>query len=166
MSLAADAPLTNLICTSCGHQFSLVDNSRTTWTAEALTTMGRFELVERLGLGGFGTVWKARDTELDRIVALKIPRMGDWLTGQQPTNRDAVSMCMSIANALHHAHEQGVIHRDMKPANIIVDGEGNDRVASCWSSTPGRIDVGWPRDSGRISNSAWHSGAYHCAMTG
>ena len=37
------------------------------------TKLGRFELIERLGVGGFGSVWKARDKELDRTVAIKMP---------------------------------------------------------------------------------------------
>jgi serine/threonine protein kinase len=44
--------------------------------AEALQKIDRFELISRLGVGGFGTVWKARDTGLDRTVAVKIPRHG------------------------------------------------------------------------------------------
>ena len=39
-------------------------------------TIGHFELLESVGDGRFGTVWKARDTKLDRTVAVKIPRRG------------------------------------------------------------------------------------------
>jgi serine/threonine protein kinase len=36
--------------------------------------IGRFELIQEVGRGAFGTVWEARDTRLDRTVAVKIPR--------------------------------------------------------------------------------------------
>lgn len=126
--------------------------------APSLSQMGRFELIERIGVGGFGSVWKARDKQLDRTVAVKVPRaggmtseeqekffrearaaaqlkhpsivsvhevgrdgdsiyivsefvrgitLGDWLTGQQLTSREAAELCAKIADALHHAHDHG-----------------------------------------------------------
>lgn len=177
--LPVDAPLTDLTCTSCGSHFSLINPNKATWEAPSLSQMGRFELVERLGVGGFGSVWKARDRELDRTVAIKVPRradmshdetekffrearaaaqlrhpnivsvhevgregdsvyivsdfvrgvtLGDWLTGQQLTCREAAELCDKIARALHHAHEQGVVHRDLKPANIIMNAEGEPHL--------------------------------------
>src|SRR5262249_56404334 len=50
--------------------------ARLTSTTGTMRPLGKFQLLERVGLGAFGAVWKARDTELDRIVALKIPHTG------------------------------------------------------------------------------------------
>jgi tRNA A-37 threonylcarbamoyl transferase component Bud32 len=46
------------------------------WPTPAFTRLGRFELIDRLGSGSFGTVWKARDRELHRTVAIKTPHQG------------------------------------------------------------------------------------------
>ena len=172
VELLADTPFEDVTCRVCGSTFNLAVREDQTAMATALEKVGRFELVSRLRVGGFGTVWKARDTELDRVVAIKIPRKGqlsaheleqffrearsaaqlrhpnivpvyevgkegdtifivcafvrgitlsDWLTGHQPDLREICRICQTVALALHHAHEHGVIHRDMKPSNVMLD---------------------------------------------
>jgi formylglycine-generating enzyme required for sulfatase activity/tRNA A-37 threonylcarbamoyl transferase component Bud32 len=61
-----------VLCPVCGGSFR-VREARQTTTTEAPRTLGKFQLLQRVGLGAFGAVWRARDTELDRIVPLKIP---------------------------------------------------------------------------------------------
>jgi serine/threonine protein kinase len=56
----------------CGSSFKVRD-ARPTSTTDLSRPLGKFQLLERVGAGAFGAVWKARDTELDRVVALKIP---------------------------------------------------------------------------------------------
>jgi serine/threonine-protein kinase len=60
-----------VLCPGCGGSFCIREAKETT-TARATRPLGKFQLLERVGVGAFGAVWRARDTELDRIVALKI----------------------------------------------------------------------------------------------
>src|SRR5690242_9413398 len=71
---------------SCGSSFCLEVGSTTGHGPAAGTRLGRFELMEAVGQGAFGTVYKARDPELDRTVAIKVPRAGN-LAGQQELDR-------------------------------------------------------------------------------
>jgi hypothetical protein len=179
IELLTDTPYESIKCDLCGSAFNLVDRADPSTPSPALKKIGRFELTARLGIGGFGTVWKARDTELDRTVALKIPRKGqladeeieqffrearsaaqlqhpnivsvhevgrdgenifivsdlvrgvsmaDWLTDNAPGPREVARLLMIVSNALEHAHQMGVIHRDLKPHNVLMDEAGEPHV--------------------------------------
>lgn len=61
-------------CSSCGSALDLLVEPTSAETTRR--SVGHFELLDPIGAGTFGVVWKARDTELDRLVAIKIPRIG------------------------------------------------------------------------------------------
>ncbi|HOX07696.1 MAG TPA: protein kinase [Planctomycetota bacterium] len=136
-----------------------------------------FEIISRLGRGGMGAVYKARQVSMDRIVALKILPPGlakdqsfvdrfmreartvaklnhpnivqgidvgtsgkyhyfamEYVEGETlqtliaregaMPERRALEVVLQIAQALHHAHRNGMVHRDVKPDNIMVMGSG------------------------------------------
>ncbi len=179
---------TEIVCPSCGSGFRM--EGETTRPLQG-QTLGKFELLDTVGTGAFGTVYKARDPELDRVVAIKVPRaghlagpqdldrflrearsvallrhpsivpvhevghadnvpylvsefvqgvtLGDLLTDRRPTPREAAELIAAVADALQYAHDMGVVHRDVKPANIMlerVEGPGS-RVQSVEAGSRG-----------------------------
>jgi WD40 repeat protein len=119
IEISVDTSLTGLKCCECGVHFSLVDAATDSHFAPSLARMGRFELIERLGFGGFGCVWKARDKELDRTVALKVPRAGTM----SPADQEKFFREARAAAQLRHpnivsVHEVG---RDGEIVYIVSD---------------------------------------------
>jgi eukaryotic-like serine/threonine-protein kinase len=95
-------------CTGCGGTFRLESGTATELlSAELPRTLGRFQLLELLGRGSFGAVYKARDAELDRAVAIKVPRTGSFSGREEEERflREARSAAQLIHPAIVQVHE-------------------------------------------------------------
>jgi eukaryotic-like serine/threonine-protein kinase len=146
-------------------------------------TLGKYKIISPLGSGGFGTVYLAQDTWIDKKVAIKVPhRQGldfgellreprllasvshpnivaittaekqdniffivmEYVQGETLENiialkgaldvNRALDFTCQICNALDHAHRQGVIHRDLRPANVLVTENDMLKVADFGTS--------------------------------
>jgi serine/threonine protein kinase/WD40 repeat protein/tetratricopeptide (TPR) repeat protein len=107
-----------VLCPGCGSSFRLRE-AKETISATPMRPLGKFQLLERIGTGGFGAVWRARDTTLDRIVALKIPHTG-LLTAAEELER-----FQREARAAAQLRHPGIVH-----VNEVVTLDGLPIIVS------------------------------------
>src|SRR6267378_1122457 len=149
-------------------------------SSSMLMDFGDYELLEQIGRGGQGVVFRARQKNLNRTVALKVISLGQWaskahlkrfrreaeaaasldhpcivpiyevderdgscyfsmkfveggqldeVTRREPMPiRRAVELIAKVARTVHYAHEHGILHRDIKPGNILLDAKGEPHI--------------------------------------
>src|SRR5262249_15146348 len=101
-----DSDVDEVLCPGCGGTFRARD-ARATASTAPMKPLGKFQLLERVGSGGFGAVWQARDTTLDRGVALQIPHTG-LLTSEEelrPFQREARAAAQLRPPGIVSVHE-------------------------------------------------------------
>src|SRR5881409_3908090 len=186
LGISPDAPVAGVGDSGNNDELSRDSAKGTSGVKEAVSAatmlgeLGDYELLEEIGRGGQGVVFRARQKSLNRLVALKVIGLGQWVTkahvkrfrleaeaaarlnhpcivpihevgerdgacyfsmrliegGQldavpkrepMPIRR-AVELIVKLARTVEYAHEHGILHRDIKPGNILLDGKGEPHL--------------------------------------
>ena len=119
-----DSSLTDINCPSCDSRFNLLaDDDTLTYRPDDNPTIGHFELQSKLGTGAFGAVWKAKDTKLDRSVAVKIPRKEQLSSGEaEQFIREARAAAQLKHPNIVSVHEVGREDGQVYIVSDLVDG--------------------------------------------
>ena len=114
-----------VLCAACGSTFRVETEPTVTWCGTSRGgNLGRFELRSVVGAGAFGAVYKAHDPQLDRTVAVKVPRAGN-LPGRQDLDRflrEARSTAQLRHSAIVPVHEVGLENGQPYLVSDFVDG--------------------------------------------
>ena len=176
-------------------------------------TVGGYVILEKIGEGGMGSVYKARQVSMDRVVALKVlserlvetpgfvdrfinearaagrlnhpnviqvhdvcrtaetfffsmeyvdgPTVGALLKGSGPLPlAEAVRITSSICEALEYAHQNSVVHRDVKPENIMVAKGGRVKLADLGLAKTPKEDLGFVQSRADGRKTVWGTPQY------
>ncbi len=151
-----DDPLIEVSCPSCGSSFGLAGGESPATDSPQLHSVGGFDLIEEIGRGAFGSVWKAHDCELERFVAVKLARRGQMDLASDDTERflrEARAAAQLRHSNIVSVHEVGRENGQVYIVSDLIQGPALDE----WmiGNPPGHREAA--KLAARISDALQHA---------